>query len=131
MKRIRQAKRDAKELFRLCFVSGSLDEGRMRQVVERVCESKNRNRLNVLAQLRRLVELDRARHTATVESATPLPLAMQASVQAEISRVYGPGLTISFIDSPALIGGMRIKVGGDVYDDSVQARLAALEASFQ
>ncbi len=131
MKRIRQAKRDAKELFRLCFVSGSLDEGRMRQVVERVCESKNRNRLNVLAQLRRLVELDRARHTATVESATPLPLAMQASVQAEISRVYGPGLTISFIDSPALIGGMRIKVGSDVYDGSVQARLTALEASFQ
>ncbi len=131
MKRIRQAKRDAKELFRLCFVSGSLDEGRMRQVVERVCESKNRNRLNVLAQLRRLVELDRARHTATVESATPLPLAMQASVQAEISRVYGPGLTISFIDSPALIGGMRIKVGSAVYDHSVQARLAALEASFQ
>ena len=60
MKRIRQAKRDAKELFRLCFVSGSLDEGRMRQVVERVSKSKNRNRLNVLAQLRRLVELDRA-----------------------------------------------------------------------
>jgi F-type H+-transporting ATPase subunit delta len=131
MKRIRQAKRDAKELFRLCFVSGSLDEGRMRRVVERVCESKNRNRLNVLAQLRRLVELDRARHTATVESATPLPLAMQAIVQAEIFRVYGPGLTISFIDSPALIGGMRIKVGSDVYDGSVQARLASLEASFQ
>ena len=131
MKRIRQAKRDAKELFRLCFVSGSLDEGRMRQVVERVSKSKNRNRLNVLAQLRRLVELDLARHTATVESATPLPPAMQASVQAEISRVYGPGLTISFIDSPALIGGMRIKVGSDVYDGSVQARLTAMEASFQ
>ena len=131
MKRIQQAKRDAKELFRLCFVSGSLDEDRVRQVVERVSKSKNRNRLNVLAQLRRLVELDRVRHTATVESATPLPPAMQASVQAEISRVYGPGLTISFIDSPALIGGMRIKVGSDVYDGSVQARLAALEASFQ
>jgi F-type H+-transporting ATPase subunit delta len=56
---------------------------------------------------------------------------MQASVQAEISRVYGPGLTISFTHSPALIGGMRIKVGSDVYDGSVQARLAALEARFQ
>jgi F-type H+-transporting ATPase subunit delta len=131
MKRIRQAKRDAKELFRLCFVSGALDEDCVRQVVERVSKSKNRNRLNVLSQLRRLVELDRARHTATVESATPLTPVMQASVQAEISRVYGPRLTISFIDSPALIGGMRIKVGSDVYDGSVQARLTALEASFQ
>ena len=36
MKRIRQAKRDAKELFRLCLVNGLLDEDRVRQVVERV-----------------------------------------------------------------------------------------------
>ena len=82
MNRIRQAKRDAKQLFRLCLVDGLLDEDRMRQVVERVSESRNRNRLGVLAQFRRLVKLDRARHTATVESATPLPPAMQASVQA-------------------------------------------------
>ena len=131
MNRTRQAKRDAKQLFRLCLADGLLDEDRMRQVVERVSESRNRNRLSVLTQFRRLVKLDRARHTATVESVAPLPPAMQASVQSEISRVYGPGLTISFIDSPALIGGMRIKVGSDVYDGSVQARLAALEASFQ
>lgn len=131
MNRTRQAKRDAKQLFHLCLVDGWLDEDRMRQVVERVRESRNRNCLGVLAQLRRLVKLDRARHTATVESVAPLPPAMQASVQSEISRVYGSGLTISFIDSPTLIGGMRIKVGSDVYDGSVQARLAALEASFQ
>ena len=67
------------------------------------------------------MELDCTRHTATVESAMPLPPAMQASVQAGLSRVYGPGLTISFTHSPALIGGMRIKVGSDVYDGSVQA----------
>ena len=130
MKRIWQAKRDAKELFRLCFVSGLLDEDRVRQVVERVSKSRNRNRLNVLAQLRRLVELDRARHTATVECATPLTPAMQASVQSEISHRYGPGLMSSFIDSPALMGGVRIKVGSDLYDGSLQARLATLEASF-
>jgi F-type H+-transporting ATPase subunit delta len=130
MNRTRQAKRDAKQLFRLCLVDGLLDEERMRQVVERVSKSRNRNRLSVLALLRRLVKLDRARHTATVESASPLPTAMQTSLQSGISRVYGPGLTISFIDSPALIGGMRIRVGSDVYDGSVQAKLAALEVSF-
>ena len=45
-----------------------------------------------------------------------------------LSRVYGPGLDTSFGLSPELIGGMRIKVGSDVYDASVRARLAALEA---
>ena len=130
MKRAQQAKRDAKQLFRLCLTSGLLDEDRVRQVVERVGQSKNRNRLGVLAQFRRLVKLDCARHTATVESAMPLPPGIQTSVQAGLSRLYGPGLTISFADSPALIGGMRIKVGSDLYDGSVQSRLAALEARF-
>jgi F-type H+-transporting ATPase subunit delta len=107
-----------------------LDEGRVRQVMQRVNESRNRNRLNVLSEFGRLVKLDCARHTATVESATPLPPVTQATLQASFSRVYGPGLNTSFSHSPALIGGMRIKVGSDVYDGSVQARLAALEARF-
>jgi F-type H+-transporting ATPase subunit delta len=42
--------------------------------------------------------------------------------------VYGAGVEATFTENPALIGGMRIKVGSDVYDDSVRARLAALEA---
>jgi F-type H+-transporting ATPase subunit delta len=130
MKRTKQARRDAKQLFRLCLANGLLDEGRVRQVVRRVSESRNRNRLNVLSEFRRLVKLDCTRHTATVESATPLPPGMQASVQAGLARVYGPGLNTSFTHSPALIGGMRIQVGSDVYDGSVQARLAALEARF-
>ena len=130
MKRTKQARREAKQLFRLCLANGLLDEGRVRQVVQQVSEARNRNRFNVLSQFRRLVKLDCTRHTATVESATPLPPGMQASIQAGLSRVYGPGLNTSFLHSPALIGGMRIKVGSDVYDGSVQARLAALEARF-
>ena len=130
MKRTRQSRRDAKQLFRLCLANGLLDEDRVRQVVQRVSETRNRSRLSVLAQFRRLVRLDCARHTATVESAAPLPPGMQASIQAGLSRVYGPGLTISFTDSPALIGGMRIKIGSDVYDGSVQGRLAALDERF-
>jgi F0F1-type ATP synthase delta subunit len=39
-------------------------------------------------------------------------------------------LTTSFKENPALIAGMRIKVGSDVYDGSIQAHLAAIEESF-
>ena len=44
--------------------------------------------------------------------------------------VTGIALNLSFGENPALIGGLRIKVGSDVYDGSVQARLAALEETF-
>ena len=131
MKRKQQAKRDAKQLFRLCLVNGLLDESRVRRVVQLVSATRNRNRFALLAQFRRLVRLDRTQYTATVESATPLPSDFQASVQAQLLGLYGPGLSVSFAISPALIGGMRIMAGSDVYDGSVRGKLAALAASFR
>ena len=126
----KQAKRDAKQLFRVCFVNGSLDESRVREVVRRVAESRNRERFKFLSNFQRLVHLDHARHTATVENATPLSAEMQASIQAGLLHAYGQGLNTTFSHNPDLIGGMRIKVGSDVYDSSVEARLAALQALF-
>jgi F-type H+-transporting ATPase subunit delta len=45
--------------------------------------------------------------------------------------MYGPAIQTEFSLNPALIGGMRIKVGSDVYDGSVQSQLATLEKSFE
>jgi F0F1-type ATP synthase delta subunit len=39
-------------------------------------------------------------------------------------------LQISFEHNPALLGGLRIKVGSDVVDATVQGRLNALAESF-
>lgn len=102
----------------------------MRQLSQEVSIATNRNRIKVLSEFRRLVKLDVARHTVTVESAVPLSPELQAGVQAELARAYGAGLNTTFAHSPTLIGGMRIKVGSDVYDGSVLGRLAALEAGF-
>jgi F-type H+-transporting ATPase subunit delta len=130
MKVTKQARREAKQLFRLCVVNGLIEEERARRVVQQIVAAKPRGYLATLSYFQRLVELDCARHTAKVESALALPADLQASVQAGLARVYGPGLTASFAENPALIGGMRIRVGSDVYDGSVQGRLAALEQSF-
>jgi len=130
MKVSKQARRDAKELFRTCVVNGLLDENRARQVVQRVAATKPRGYLQILTHFQRLVTLDMERRNARIESAAPLPAELQSSVRESLGRVYGPGLNLSFVQSPSLIGGMRIRVGSDVYDGSVQAKLAALEASF-
>ena len=130
MGKTKQAKREAKELFRLCLVNGLLDEVRVRDVVRRVAESTNRNRFRFLSTFQRLVTLEHARHTATVENATPLSADMEASIQAGLAHTYGPRLNTTFTHNPELIGGMRIKVGSDVYDNSVKARLTAIQARF-
>ena len=77
-----------------------------------------------------MVRLDCTKHTATIESAMPLSAELQDATRAGLTRLYGPGLTTSFSSLPALIGGMRIQVGSDVYDGSVQAELAALQKRF-
>jgi F-type H+-transporting ATPase subunit delta len=130
MKSSKQSRREAKALFRSCQVNGLLDENRTRQIVTRVLETKPRGYIAILETFKRLVKLDLDRHTAKVESATPLAADLQESIRASLDKNYGPGLNISFAQNPALIGGMRIKVGSDVYDGSVQARLAALQESF-
>jgi F-type H+-transporting ATPase subunit delta len=126
----KRAKREAKQLFRFCLVDGILDETRVRQVAQRVVAAGRRDCPVILAHFRRLVRLDLARHTATIESATPLPADFQAAIEAGLTRRYGRGLATAFAHRPALIGGMRIQVGSDVYDGSVRAGLAALEGSF-
>ena len=130
MKTTRQVSRASRRLFRLCLVNGSLDEGRIRQVVQGVLRSKHRGCHALLSNFLRLVRLDRSQHTAEVGSAAFLPADLKASLESDLRRVYGSGITISFALSPALIGGMRIKVGSDVYDGSVKAGLAALEKTF-
>ena len=126
----KRAKRDAGQLYRLCLVNGLLDEDRAREVVRVAAAAGNRNALAVLAHFLRLVKLDRARHSASVESATPLPPELRATVEAGLTRRYGPGLSTAFAHLPSLIGGMRVRVGSDVYDGSVLAGLTALERSF-
>ena len=53
--------------------------------------------------------------------------ALKTSVTANLTRRYGSGLDITFGVNPELIGGLRVKVGSDVFDGSVKARLGELE----
>jgi F-type H+-transporting ATPase subunit delta len=130
MKANKRVRRGARRLYRACLVGGLLDEGRARQAVERVAEARRRGSLAILSHFRRLVTLDRDRHQAVVESAIPLPPDLRTSVEAGVARTYGPGVSTSFADNPALIGGMRVKIGSDVYDGSVRSALLALEQRF-
>ena len=126
-----QIKREAKRLYQLCLADGSLNENRATQVVRQVIGSKRRGSMALLMHFQRFVRLDLEAHSANVETAAPLPPDLQADVQARLKDLYGPAIQTEFSLKPALIGGMRIKVGSDVYDRSVQSQLASLEKSFE
>jgi F-type H+-transporting ATPase subunit delta len=130
MKISKQARRDAKQLFNVCKVSGVLSEDRVRQTVTSVIAQKPRGYVGILSHFQRLVKLDIERRSASVSSAAPLSEALAVSVKANLAQRYGQGLNVSFAVNKELIGGLRVKVGSDVFDGSVKARLAELEAGF-
>ena len=130
MKISKLALREARQLFRSCHVDGLLDEHRMRQALTRLSERQPRGYLQILARLHRLVKLDQEQRTARVESAASLPGDLQNAITQQIAARYGQGMNISFGQNPALIGGLRIQAGSDLYDGSVKTRLEKLEESF-
>src|ERR1041384_3564058 len=119
MKISKQAKRDAKTLFKGCKADGLLDENRVRQAVSAVIAQKPRGYVGILHHLHRLVKLDLDRRMARVENAVATSDEMMTTISGNLAWRYGPGLNVSFSVNPELLGGLRVKVGSDVYDGSV------------
>ncbi len=130
MKGNKQSRRDAKQLFQSCQVDGALDEARVRQAVALLIEKKPRGYFGTLQELQRLVKLDVNNRSARVESAVALSEAQQQEVRASLGRLKGADVEVEFAENADLIGGMRVKLGDDVYDGSVKTRLSRLAESF-
>jgi F-type H+-transporting ATPase subunit delta len=130
MKIGKQARRDGKDLYRMCLSDGVLNETRVRQTVTQVLASKPRNYLAALTHFQRLVELDIQGRTVRIENAVPTSESQMATLKASLTQKYGAGLDFQFFVDPTLIGGLRIQIGSDVFDGTVKTRLASLENSF-
>ena len=117
-------------MFKSCQVDDRLNADRVRKAVSLLIEQKPRGYFGILQNLQRLVKLDEASRSARVESAVTLGQAQQQDVRNSLKRLKGGDVTVEFATNPGLIGGMRVKIGDDVYDGSVKTRLTALSDNF-
>ena len=130
MKGTKQSRRFAKQLFKSCQVNGQLDADRTQKSVQLLIEQKPRGYFGILQHLYRLVKLDEASRTAGVESAVALGQVQQQDIQDSLNQLKGGNVTVEFAENPRLIGGMRVKIGDDVFDGSVKTRLTGLSEGF-
>jgi len=130
LKITKQARREAKQLFQSCQVNEQLDDNRVRKAVQLLIGQKPRGYFGILQHIQRLVKLDEANRTARVESAVALGRAQQQDVRNSLNRLKGGNVTVEFATNPGLIGGMRVKIGDDVFDGSVKTRLTSLSDNF-
>jgi F-type H+-transporting ATPase subunit delta len=128
MKLNREARRQSKELFEMSIVNGRLDENRLRMIATEVVEKKPRHYVQMLKFIARLTRLEVSRHHAVVESASPLSNEKRTEISSNLATKFGQ-ITTEFRHSPNLIGGLRIKLGSNVWDGSIQSRLETLKQS--
>ncbi len=129
MRMTRDVARDATRLFRLSLIDGVPDIGRFRTIVTQLLASQRRRRFAVAEALLRLLKRDVANRTAEIYSAAPLDSGARAALEAGLARRYQREIATTFVADPALIGGIRIMAGSDLYDDSIKARLSAMETA--
>ena len=127
MKVTKDAARSARQLLRLSHKDGTLDDDRIKAISSKASEAKPRGYLANLQEFGRLVRLDVEQRQAVIETATELGAQAGNAVIEDLRRKYGSTLTAEFKVNPDLLGGMRVKVGSDVWDGSVKARLTELK----
>lgn len=128
MKLSREARRQSKELFDLSMVDGRIDENRLRAITGAIIEKKPRNYVQMLKFITRLARLEVDRHRAIIDSASPLSETQRNEISSSLSQKFGK-ITTEFRNSPSLIAGLRIKLGSNVWDGSIQSRLETLKQS--
>jgi len=127
MKINKETRQLSKELLRASFTNGRLDNGRIASLVMSLIKQKPRNYIKVLESYKRLLRLEVEKRSATIETATELAPESNAQIVANLKDKSGSGLAVRFVVKTELLGGMRIRVGSDVWDSSVRNRLHRLQ----
>ena len=123
-KEIRQLSR---EMLRASFTDDQIDRGKITSLLESLIAKKPRRYLDILQYYKRLVRLEIEKRHARIESSTELSPETSARIVENLKKKRGRDLTTEFVVNPELLGGVRIRVGSDVWDGSVRDRLERLQ----
>jgi F-type H+-transporting ATPase subunit delta len=64
---------------------------------------------------------------AVITSAVPLAQEQQTALVQQLQSKYGRSLIVNFETDPAILGGLVMRVGDRVLDESVRSRLVAVQ----
>jgi F-type H+-transporting ATPase subunit delta len=127
MKLNKEIRRISREMLRASFTDGQLDSGRIASIVDSLIARKPRNYVDILKNYRRLLRFELEKRRARIETASEVDPAVKAEIVASLKKKYGGDLISEFLVDPQLLGGMRIRVGSDVWDGTVRNRLDRLQ----
>jgi F-type H+-transporting ATPase subunit delta len=116
----------ARQLFKLSLADGAVSAERVAGVLAYIEKRRPANPLMVLRAYQRRIATELAKSQAVVEHAGAVDDAMLASIAAAMTMRYGRAVAAVASPDPALLAGLRVHVGDDIYESSVAAQLASL-----
>lgn len=78
-----------------------------------------------------LQESEEQAGSAEITSAESLSETQQSHITDELRARYGRKLDVRFVTDPSIIGGLVIRIGDQVLDNSLRARLSAIQRNMQ
>ncbi|MBI2511980.1 MAG: F0F1 ATP synthase subunit delta [Opitutae bacterium] len=125
----KQTKLLAKQLFKLSVVNGEVSADRVAGVLGWIEKTQPRHPLALLQVYHRYIVNEVAKSRAVVEHAGDVTGATLASIEAAMTKKYSRKVTAVAKPNAALLAGVRVRIGSDIYESSVAGQLAALSAS--
>ncbi len=130
MKINKETRQLSRDMVRASYVDGVLDPEKVRFFVRSIVDKKPRNYIVLLQDFHRLLRLELEKRQVRIESAMALDPAVSSEIVSGLEKKYGRGLTPEYVINPGLLGGVRVRIGSDVWDSSVRNRLQRLEQQF-
>ncbi len=125
----KQIQQLARQFFKMSVVDGALSADRVAGVLQYVEKHRPANSLAVLKAYQRLVAAEFARGQAVVEHAGSVSASVLANIAAAMTKKYQRPVVSVAQPNPALLAGLRVRVGDDVYESSVAGQLATLASA--
>jgi F-type H+-transporting ATPase subunit delta len=125
----KQIQQLARQFYKLSFVDGTLSADRVAGVLQYVEKHRPAHVIAVLKAYERLIAAEIARSQARVEHAGTVNPAILASIAAAMTKRYSRPIASVATRNDALLAGLRVRVGDDVYESSVAGQLATLAAA--
>jgi F-type H+-transporting ATPase subunit delta len=126
MRASKQSQQFARQLFNLSLADGQVSAERVEGVLACLSKHPPRQPLAVLRRYQWLVVTQLAKNRALVEHAGPVEDRVLRLLETAFTRKYQRPVTAAARPAPALIAGLRIRVGDDLYESSVASQLAVL-----
>ena len=119
----------AKQLVQLSLVDGRVSAEQVAGVLNYLEKNPPAQPQAVLQAYRSLIATELAKGEARIEHAGPVGADSLSAIAASLGKRYGRPVTAVATPNPALLAGLRVRIGDDVYESSVAGQLAALSAA--